>query len=550
MAGIKRALISVSNKAGVVLLARELQELGVEIVSTGGTEKRLLGRVEVIPISDITGFEEMLDGRVKTLHPHIHGAILADRTKPEHLRELEELGITSIDLVVVNLYPFAETISNPDSTLADAVEQIDIGGVALIRASAKNFQSVAIVTDPSRYSGLLLEMRKSGGEVSMETRQAMAAEAFRHTSDYDNAINSYLSRQFSEFPNQLSLSFRKADELRYGENPHQRAAFYKEVGGFPGSLANAEKLHGKALSFNNMLDLDASWALVREFEEPAAAVIKHNTPCGAAVAATVAEAYTLAFDSDPLSAFGGIVAFNREVDEDCARRIVAVFQEAVIAPPIARRPWRSSPARPTCRIMRLAIPQAENQGDKDFKHIEGGCWCRTATVVRETLEDFKLVTSRKPTEQEWQDLLFARKVAKHALQTPSYWRKTGSRWVSGPASWSRVEAVWVALHEGGGRNPPAALLGFPMPFFPIPDALEERRKRESPASSPSRVAVHEGPGRQSKRREKLGVSPWSLPAFRHFATEATPGLSTRLARMSGLFGSSMPVKSGILALHG
>jgi phosphoribosylaminoimidazolecarboxamide formyltransferase / IMP cyclohydrolase len=512
MAGIKRALISVSNKAGVVLLARELREMGVEIISTGGTEKRLLEEgIEVIPISDITGFKEMLDGRVKTLHPHIHGAILADRTKPEHLRELEELGITSIDLVVVNLYPFAETISNPDSTLADAVEQIDIGGVALIRASAKNFHSVAIVTDPTRYSGLLLEMRQNNGEVSMETRQAMAAEAFRHTSDYDNAINSYLARQFDEFPGQLSLSFRKADELRYGENPHQRAAFYKEVGGSPGSLANAEKLHGKALSFNNMLDLDASWALVREFEEPAAAVIKHNTPCGAAVAATVAEAYTLAFDSDPLSAFGGIVAFNREVDEDCARRIVAVFQEAVIAPSYSEAALEVLTGKADLRIMRLAIPQAENQGDKDFKHIEGGLLVQDCDRSRETREDFKLVTSRKPTEQEWQDLLFSWKVAKHVRSNAIVLAKDRVTVGIGAGQLSRVEAVWVALHKAGDKAA-GCVLGSDA-FFPFPDALE--------AAAQAGVTCFAEPGGSLKDQaiketaEKLGVS-LVFTGFRHF----------------------------------
>jgi phosphoribosylaminoimidazolecarboxamide formyltransferase/IMP cyclohydrolase len=512
MAGIKRALISVSNKAGVVLLARELQEMGVEIVSTGGTEKRLLEEgIEVIPISDITGFEEMLDGRVKTLHPFIHGAILADRTKPQHMQELEKMGITPLDLVVVNLYPFAETIADPDCTLADAVEQIDIGGVALIRASAKNFHTVAIVTDPSRYSGLLLEMRQNNGEVSMETRQAMAAEAFRHTSDYDNAINSYLARHFNEFPSQLSFSFRKSEELRYGENPHQRAAFYKEVGGSPGSLANAEKLHGKALSFNNMLDLDASWALVREFAEPAAAIIKHNTPCGAAVAATVAEAYTLAFDSDPLSAFGGIVAFNRAVDEDCARRIVAVFQEAVIAPSYSEAALEILTGKADLRIMRLAIPQTENQGGKDFKHVEGGLLVQDCDRSRETREDFEVVTSRKPSEKEWQDLLFAWKVAKHVRSNAIVLAKDRVTVGIGAGQLSRVDAVWVALHKAGDQAA-GCVLGSDA-FFPFPDAVE--------AAAQAGVTCFAEPGGSLKdsdvkaAAEKLGVS-LVFTGFRHF----------------------------------
>ncbi len=508
MAGIKRALLSVSSKAGIVELARELQDMGVEIVSTGGTEKKLREEgVEVIPISEVTGFSELLDGRVKTLHPFIHGAILADRSKPEHLRELEKLGVAPIDLVVVNLYPFKETVADPATTLEEAVEQIDIGGVALIRAAAKNFHAVTIVTDPGRYAGLVEEMRRSGGEVSLETRRGLAAEGFAHTSGYDTAIHAYLAggAGAGDFPERLSLTYVRTDELRYGENPHQKAAIYREVGAPPGTLAAAEQLHGKALSFNNMLDLDASWALVQEFDGPAAAIIKHNTPCGAAMAASIAEAYSLAFDSDPLSAFGGIVAFNREVDEECAARIDKVFQEAVIAPSYTAKALEILSRKAGIRLMRLALPPEEFKRFKDFKRVEGGLLVQERDFSSEGREDFELVSSRQPTEKEWQDLLFAWKVAKHVRSNAIVLARDGVTVGIGAGQLSRVDAVWVALHKAGDQAA-GCVLGSDA-FFPFPDALE--------AAAAAGVTCFAEPGGslQGRRRQGGGRAPGRLPGL-------------------------------------
>lgn len=471
MSAIKRALVSVSDKSGVVELAKGLREMGVEIVSTGGTEKILReAGIEVVPISDITGFGEMLDGRVKTLHPFIHGAILADRSRPEHLRQLEEQGIKPIDLVVVNLYPFQETVVRESTTLEEAVEQIDIGGVALIRAASKNFQSVAVVTDPSRYGELLEEMRCNGGEVGEEMRRLLAVEGFRHTSHYDAAIFSYLSGGKEDFPETLTLQFLKQGELRYGENPHQRAALYREVGTPAGALVFAQQLQGKELSFNNMLDLDAAWALVREFEETAAAIIKHNTPCGAALGATAAEAYRRAFESDPLSSFGGIVAFNCEVDAECAERITGVFQEAVIAPSYTPEALKIFSRRSDLRVMRLPLPSGDFAGLKDLKRVEGGLLIQDLDRSREGREDFRVVTARKPTEEEWKDLLFAWKVAKHVRSNAIVLARELATVGIGAGQLSRVDAVWVALRKAGEKAR-GCVLGSDA-FFPFPDALE------------------------------------------------------------------------------
>lgn len=513
MAGIKRALLSVSDKTGIVELARGLEEMGVEIVSTGGTERRLReAGVKAVPVSEVTGFAEMLDGRVKTLHPHVHGAILAERSSPGHLQELEGLGITPIDLVVVNLHPF-EGAAAGGAAPGEAVEQIDAGGAALIRAAAKNYHSVTVVTEPARYPGLLEEMRSGGGEVSLETRRALAAEGFAHTSDYDAAVCAWLTggEEAGDFPERLSLTFFRADELRYGENPHQRAAVYREAGAPPGTLASAEQLHGKALSFNNMLDLDASWALVQEFPGPAAAIIKHNTPCGAAVSGSVAEAYSLAFDSDPLSAFGGIVAFNREVDSDTAARIDRVFQEAVIAPSYAPEALEILTRKADIRLMRLALPPEEFKRFKDYKRVEGGLLVQERDFSAEGRREFELVTSRQPTEEEWEDLLFAWKVAKHVRSNAIVLARDGVTVGIGAGQLSRVDAVWVALHKAGDKAA-GCVLGSDA-FFPFPDALE--------AAAAAGVTCFAEPGGSLKdsevkaAAERLGVS-LIFTGYRHF----------------------------------
>jgi phosphoribosylaminoimidazolecarboxamide formyltransferase/IMP cyclohydrolase len=468
---IERALLTVSNKAGITLLARELVEMGVEIISTGGTEKKLREEgIPVTPISEFTGFPEMLDGRVKTLHPAIHAGLLADRSNPAHLKQLEEMGIKPIDLVVVNLYPFAETVSKGEISLEEAVEQIDIGGVALIRAAAKNFQSVAVVTNPKRYSALMREMSTNEGSLSLETRRFLAAEAFRHTSHYDAAIYAYLARKFEEFPENLTLVFNKIEELRYGENPHQRAAYYREVGAPPLSLVNAEKLHGKALSFNNVLDLNAAWMLVKEFEEPAAVIVKHNIPCGAAVAADLASAFRSALECDPVSAFGGIIALNRKVDEPTARQIASIFIEAVIAPSYSEEARAMLSKKADLRLMRLELP-GEIYGElRDFKRVDGGLLIQELDQWVESQEQYRVATSRAPSDEEWEDLLFAWKVAKHVRSNAIVLAKNRATVGIGAGQMSRVDATWVALGKAKERASGSVLASDA--FFPFADAVE------------------------------------------------------------------------------
>ena len=330
---MKRALVSVSDKTGVVEFARALTELDYEIVSTGGTAKALKeAGVAVTGISDVTGFPEILEGRVKTLHPNVHGGILAKGT-PEHMAVLAEHHITPIDLVVVNLYPFQATVAKPDVTLADAIENIDIGGPTMVRSAAKNHDRVGIIVNPARYSSVVAEL-KEAGELSLQTKRLLALEAFQHTAQYDAAISHYLSDAFGAeaLSGEIAFGGQKIQELRYGENPHQKAAFYRSGIPASGTVANAKQLHGKELSYNNIVDVDAAWQLVTEFEQPAAVIVKHTNPCGTAIGETLAEAYARAYAADSLSAFGGIIAVNRPMDKATAEQIVTTFMEAVIAP--------------------------------------------------------------------------------------------------------------------------------------------------------------------------------------------------------------------------
>lgn len=471
MTRIRRALISVSNKAGIIGLARELTEMGVEIISTGGTEKKLREEgIEVTPITEVTGFPEMLGGRVKTLHPHIHAALLADRDNPEHMRQLEEMGIKPIDLVVVNLYPFAETISRPDTTLEEAVEQIDIGGVAIIRAAAKNFAGVAVVTNPKRYSSLLLEMNRSRGSLSTETRRSLAAEGFHHTANYDATIYAYLSRTFEEFPDTLTFVLKKKDDLRYGENPHQRAALYQEVGAPSKALVFAEQLHGKDLSFNNVLDLDAAWDLVKEFSQPAAVVIKHNNPCGAAVAESLLTAYERAHACDPVSAFGSVVALNRPVDSGTAAKISSTFVEAVIAPDFPEASLKLLREKEDIRLLRLPIEEEPYTTLKDVKRVEGGMLVQDYDRDREPAEEVLFVGDLSPSQEQWEELMFAWTVAKHVRSNAIVLAREGATVGIGAGQMSRVDATRLALMKAGEKAKGSVLASDA--FFPFPDAVE------------------------------------------------------------------------------
>ena len=470
MARIERALVSVSNKAGVVGLVKELREMGIEIISTGGTEAKLREEgIDVIPISEVTGFPEMMDGRVKTLHPHIHAALLADRDNPAHIREIAEKGIKPIDLVVVNLYPFAETIARPETTLAEAVEQIDIGGVTLIRAAAKNFAGVAIVTNPKRYSSILLEMRRNDGDLSVETRRSLAAEGFRHTAAYDAAIYAYLSKAFEEFPETLNMVFKKKAELRYGENPHQKGALYMEIGAPANSLVFAEQWHGKELSFNNVLDTDAAWSLVKEFALPAVAMIKHNNPCGVATAERLAAAWQRAYECDKVSAFGSVMAFNRPLDEETAELINSIFVEVVIAPEYSEGARKLLQGKEDTRLLQLPLEREFYSILKDLKRVDGGILVQDYDAGEEDLSGATFVGGRKPSEEQWEELVFAWKVAKHTRSNAIVLTKDKATVGIGAGQMNRLDSAYLALRTAGDKAKGSVCASDA--FFPFPDSV-------------------------------------------------------------------------------
>ncbi len=489
MRKIRRALLSVSDKSGLVELARILVEYGVELISTGGTRQALAeAGLPVGDIAEVTGFPEILDGRVKTLHPRIHAGILAMRNQPRHQATLQEHNIAAIDLVVCNLYPFAATVARPDSTHADIVENIDIGGPTLVRAAAKNYQDVAIVTDPRQYAELSAELRQHGGGLTLATREKLAAAAFALIAAYDRAISSYFSQRWPTptelFPPQLELSFEKVAALRYGENPHQQAAFYREPSSGPACLAGAETLHGKELSYNNLLDLDSALNLVTEFTAPAAVVIKHNNPCGAAVADTLAEAFQQAYAGDPLSAFGGVLGFNREVDEATATLLTEPnrFIECIIAPGYSAAAWHLLTTRPSWKKNVRLLRRAEggestlrsppsSPGSLDYRRIGGGLLVQTRDAHADDFAQLKTVTRRAPTAAELADLRFAWLVAKHVKSNAIVLAKDGQVVGVGAGQMSRVDSVRLAITKAGDRVRGSALASDA--FFPFRDNIDE-----------------------------------------------------------------------------
>ncbi|MBM7867447.1 bifunctional phosphoribosylaminoimidazolecarboxamide formyltransferase/IMP cyclohydrolase [Heliobacterium gestii] len=475
----RRALISVSDKTGVVEFARGLAELGFEIVSTGGTYKTIKAAgVPVTYVTEITGFPEILDGRVKTLHPKVHGGILARRT-PEHLAQLETHAIVPIDVVAVNLYPFRETIAKPGVTREEAVENIDIGGPAMVRASAKNHESVAIVVNPARYAVVLAELQEKGA-VSDATRRALAQEAFAHTAEYDAAIAAYLAAgEGDPFAGIFAPGkVEKVQDLRYGENPHQKAAFYRERGYQGAGAGTAKQLWGKELSFNNLLDLNAALELVREFDRPAAAIIKHNNPCGVAVAATLKEAYGKAFAVDPVSAYGGIIAFNGAVDADTAAEVVKTFMEAIIAPSFDEAALAILQQKKGLRIMEVG-PLASAPATADVKKIRGGYLVQEADLGVVTAEQLQIVTERAPEAGEQADLLFAWKVVKHVKSNAIVIAKDGVAVGIGAGQMNRVGSAQIALEQakasqalgGEGSAAEGAVLASDA-FLPFKDTVD------------------------------------------------------------------------------
>ncbi|MFN2525157.1 MAG: bifunctional phosphoribosylaminoimidazolecarboxamide formyltransferase/IMP cyclohydrolase [Actinomycetota bacterium] len=461
---IERALISVSDKSGLVELARRLTAAGVEILSSGGTASELQAAgVPVRKVAEVTGAPEILGGRVKTLHPKIHGGILADRSKAEHLADLAEQGIDPIDLVVCNLYPFERTVERSGLSDEDAVEQIDIGGPAMVRAAAKNFHSVAVVVDPRRYDEVV-DRIEMDGEIPLDVRRGLALEAFSHTAAYDAAIFRYFADE-EEFPDRLVLSGTKVLDLRYGENPHQTAAFYR-LGRIPRGLAAAAQLHGKELSFNNILDSDAAWRLVTELEGAGAAIIKHSNPCGVAIGTSIAQAYARALECDRTSAFGGIVALNRPCDQKTAEAIAEIFTEVVMAPEYSKAALDVLRAKKNLRILMLTEPPPI---DPDLRAVSGGLLVQSPDP-RDGAEDAKVVTRVEPTPEQWADLRFAWIVAKHVKSNAIVLAKDQMAVGVGAGQMSRVEATELAARRAGERAEGTACASDA--FFPFRDGLD------------------------------------------------------------------------------
>jgi phosphoribosylaminoimidazolecarboxamide formyltransferase/IMP cyclohydrolase len=473
----KRALISVSDKTGVIEFAKELSSLGYEIISTGGTAKAISDAgVNVINVSDITGFPECLDGRVKTLHPKIHAGILAMRDNAEHMDQLKQLDVQPIDIVAINLYPFKQTILKENVLLEEAIENIDIGGPTMIRAAAKNYQDVAVIVDPADYITVINELKEKN-EVSKETKFKLAYKVFEHTSHYDTLIAKYLRDQIGEelFPETLSLTYEKVQDMRYGENPHQKAVFYKEVGHNVGCLTSAKQLHGKELSFNNINDTNGALDLLKEFEEPTVVAVKHANPCGVGSADNIYDAYMKAYEADPVSIFGGIVAANREIDAKTAEEINKIFVEIVIAPSFSEAALKILTQKKNIRILELKDISAKfPTGTFDMKKVGGGLLVQEIDNQLLNMDEIKYVTDRKPTEKEMEDLIFAWKLVKHTKSNAITLAKDKQSVGVGPGQANRVTAANIAINYAGDKAKGAVLASDA--FFPFPDTVEAAAK--------------------------------------------------------------------------
>jgi len=488
------ALLSVSDKTGILDFAKALDALGVKLLSTGGTAKLLADAgLPVTEVADHTGFPEMLDGRVKTLHPKIHGGLLARRDLPAHVAAIEQHGIDTIDLLVVNLYPFEATVAKAGCTLEDAIENIDIGGPAMVRSAAKNWKDVAVLTDASQYAQVLAELQ-DGGKVSDKTRFALSVAAFNRIADYDGAISDYLSAIDFEasagqpapvrslFPAQSNGRFVKLQDLRYGENPHQQAAFYRDLYPAPGSLVTARQLQGKELSYNNIADADAAWECVKSFDEPACVIVKHANPCGVAVGKDALEAYSKAFKTDPTSAFGGIIAFNRPVDLAAAQEINKQFVEVLMAPgysPEALAVFQATKAKQNVRILQIDLPPGgatdwdNGRNMMDVKRVGSGLLIQTADNHQLALADLKVVTKKQPTPQQLQDLLFAWKVAQYVKSNAIVFCAGGMTLGVGAGQMSRLDSARIASikAEHAGLSLAGSAVASDA-FFPFRDGLD------------------------------------------------------------------------------
>lgn len=474
---IKRALLSVSNKNKIVEFAKGLEKLGVEIISTGGTAKTLEDAgIKVIPISEVTGFPEILDGRVKTLHPKVHGGLLAIRKDLKHQRQLKELDIKPIDLVAINLYPFKEVIKKDGATFEEAIENIDIGGPTMLRSAAKNHQDVIAIVDPDDYENVL-EMLEKYDDLDESTRRKLALKVFEHTANYDAIISGYLRKQeegINDFPENLTLVYEKAQVLRYGENPHQKAAFYREVDAGTSTLAGAKQLHGKKLSFNNLNDAEGALNAVLEFDVPAAVGVKHTNPCGVACAKNIHEAYVRAYEADPVSIFGGIVALNRPVDKKTAEELVKIFLEIVIAPSYEPDALEVLKTKKNLRVLEIDLAKRSKE-NWDIKRVSGGLLVQEPDVEDIDVKDLKVVTNRAPSNKELEDLMFAWKVVKHVKSNAIVLAKDKVTVGVGAGQVNRIWPTQQSITQAGDEKAKGSVLASDA-FFPFSDVVEAAAK--------------------------------------------------------------------------
>lgn len=467
----KRALISVSNKDGILEFAKELVALGYEILSTGGTKKLLQeNSVPVTGVDEVTKFPEILDGRVKTLNPMIHGGLLGKFDDPSHQAQMQEHGIEPIEIVCVNLYPFVETISKPNVTWEDAIENIDIGGPTMLRAAAKNHQYVTVIVDSNDYATVLEEL-KANGTTTFETRKKLAAKVFRHTASYDAYISNYLTEE--SFPESLTLTYELQQTLRYGENPHQKAAFYKKRLGSDFSLAYATQLHGKELSFNNIQDGNAALQIVKEFKIPAAVAVKHMNPCGVGTGSTIEEAFDKAYEADPVSIFGGIIALNREVNAPTAEKLSNIFLEIIIAPSFTEEALEILTKKKNIRLLTINFSQ-EKQDPFKVVSVEGGLLVQEDDTYGFDDADIKVVTDREPTDEEWEALKLGWAVVKHVKSNAIVVNNKQMTLGIGAGQMNRVGAAKIALEQAGEKAKGAVMASDA--FFPMPDTVEEAIK--------------------------------------------------------------------------
>ena len=468
---VRRALLTVSDKRGLVDFARGLQELGIELISTGGTASTLADAgVQTRSVEDYTGFPEILDGRVKTLNPRIYAGLLAVRSDPAHLETLEQQEIEPIDLVCVNLYPFERVSGRRGVDEDEVIENIDIGGPTLIRAAAKNHRFAAVVVSPESYDAVLEELQSSEAHLEAATREALALEAFSYTARYDAAISGWFAEREEDFPGQVTRSFTKVLDLSYGENPHQRAAYYADARARTHLLSRVAKLHGKELSFNNLLDLDSGRRLLEEFELPAAVIIKHNNPCGCGVGSTVEEAFEKALAADPLSAFGGVMCFNRPVERTLAERLNSMFVEIVVAPSFEGDALEVLEQKPNVRLLEDKERRRPEVAEQDFKRVRGGVLIQDRDLGSEARDEMLAVTERKPTEAEWGELLFAWRVCKHVRSNAIVLARELATAGIGAGQMSRVDSVKIAVDKAGQaeRSLDGAVMASDA-FFPFAD---------------------------------------------------------------------------------